>query len=79
MDIFTADDNGKRGGEGDEVHCPIRMKKEQIQSHRGNGYQLNGRNFPDNRKAVEQHQRRHDQNTDNLPFSRPVFQLLNSF
>ena len=79
MDIFTAEDNRKRCRERDEIHRPIGMEKEQIQSHRGHGYQLNSGYFPDNREAVEQHQGRHDQKTDNLPFSDLVYQLLNPF
>lgn len=60
MDVFTADDDGKGCRECNKVHGPIRVEKEQIQSHHGHGNQFDSWYFPDNRVAVEQHQGRHD-------------------
>ena len=69
VDVLAAEDNRERGAEGDEVHCPVGMEKDEIETHHGNRNQLKCRKFPDYGVAVGHHKRHRDQKEDDLSLS----------
>ena len=69
MDVLAADYDGERRAERDEVHGPVRMEKNDIQTHHGNRNQLESRKFPDYGVAVGHHKRHRDQKEENLSLS----------
>lgn len=79
MDALAADNNGEGGAEGDEVHGPVGMEKDHIQTHYGYRNQLNGRKFPDYGVAVGHHKRHREQEEDNLSLSDLAELCLNLF
>ena len=79
MDILAADDNGERGGDGNQIHGHVRVEKKDIQSHCGNRNQRNRLNFSDYGEAVGQHKDQGDYKAYNLPFIVLVRLLLNLF
>lgn len=79
MDVFAADDDGERGGEGNQVHGHVGVEKQDIQSHYGNRNQGNHLRFSDYGEAVGQHKRYGDYKTYNLPFSDLVCLLPDLF
>lgn len=79
MDVFAAEDDGERGGEGDQVHGHVSMEKKNIQSHRGYRNQRKYLKFSDYGVAVGHHKRHGDYKAYNLPFSDLVNLLPDLF
>lgn len=79
MDVFAADNDGKRGGEGYQVHGHVSVEKQDIQSHCGNRNQGNHLRFSDYGEAVGQHKCYGDYKAYNLPFSDLVCLLPDLF
>ena len=79
MEVLTTDDDGKRGGKGNQIHGHVRMEKKDIQSHCGDRNQGKQLKLSDYGVTVGQHKHQGDYKTYNLPFSDLVCLLLNLF